>query len=263
MGRELGTPHPQTPMKLCFFRPEGQGLLHWPRVGGCRVQTNLPALSLPLLLPEHKRPSSPPGLFPGLPPPPPGSDLSPGANERPGAPRPSCSAAAPPVIKMYAVAVITGQVRLRKKVGAALRDPRSRVRALTSPAAAGKAGVGDPWPRSHQPRKRCGSRKQERPAPQPCGMAPPVTTCVLVSRLVCFHPNSRVLLAQGPARSPSVASPSRYWRRLSRHWPGVLEAFYPLTVSPMGILGTARFPSPVSLQGHQLPLAGGFPHPES
>ena len=28
------------------------------------------------------------------------------------------------VIKMYAVAVITGQVRLRKKVGAALGDPQ-------------------------------------------------------------------------------------------------------------------------------------------
>ena len=53
------------------------------------------------------------------------------------------------VIKMYVVAIITGQVRLRKKVCAALWDPQSRVRALTSPAAAGKAGVADPLPGSH------------------------------------------------------------------------------------------------------------------
>lgn len=38
------------------------------------------------------------------------------------------------VIKMYVVAIITGQVRLRKKVRAAPGTPQPRARALTSPA---------------------------------------------------------------------------------------------------------------------------------
>lgn len=105
------------------------------------------------------------------------------------------------VIKMYAVAVITGQVRLRKKVGAALGDPKSRVRALTSPAAAGKAGVGDPWPRSH-PGPRSVRERAGNDLPLPALWDGSSVARTSLSRgWFCFHPNLRVLLAQGP-RSP-------------------------------------------------------------
>ena len=213
-------------MTLLLPKPESRSCCLWLGVSGCRVQTSLPALSPPLLAPGDTRaralcPRSLPLAAAAAA----ATEMLPSGLElMNGRVLPAfllCSALL--VIKMYVMAVITGQVRLRKKVGAALGDPQSRVRALTSPAAAGKAGVGDLAPGV------CGSGLGETFPSQPCGMAPlwparPGPLVVLFSSEFARSPCAGAVLT-------SVALPSQYWRRLSEHWPGVLRAFYPLAVS--------------------------------
>ncbi|CAI9174937.1 unnamed protein product [Rangifer tarandus platyrhynchus] len=103
------------------------------------------------------------------------------------------------VIKMYVVAIITGQVRLQKRVRAALGDPQSIVCTLTSPAAIGKAGFGDqkssrPWSMW----KRVG---KDFPLPA-LWDGSSVARTSLSRGCFCFNPNLHVLLAQGPCSEP-------------------------------------------------------------
>lgn len=134
VGRGLVTPHPQTPHgDSASSKTREPKLLHLAEVGGCRYrQASLRSPCLPAPGDTSARALRPRSL-PQPPPPPPPRWPQPGANERPGAPRFLLLQRALLVIKMYAVAVITGQVRLRKKVGAALGTPspacvRSRLR---------------------------------------------------------------------------------------------------------------------------------------
>lgn len=144
-GARSGAPPPA----LCFSQHLGAEVAGCWEVGGCRVQTSLPRAlpALPALGDRATRPSSQPlAVSPGAAAaaataemPPPGLELMSGRV------LPAfllCSTLL--VIKMYVVAIITGQVRLRKKVRAALGDPSP----ACAPFSHRREGWGrDPWPR--------------------------------------------------------------------------------------------------------------------
>lgn len=221
------------------------------------------ALPAPPCSRRHKRPSSPPAVSS------PSrrrrrrrdAGLSPGANERPGAPR------------LPALQRAAGHQNVRggryHRPSEAAEEGRCGSRGPPVPRACAHVSRSrrEGWSRgplakkSSRPPERAGAG-WERPAPpSPVGWL----LCgphVLVSRLV--------LLSSEFARSPcagaaltSVALPSQYWRRLSEHWPGVLRAFYPLAVSQVSSQH-CQIPESRELAGAlSLPLTRRFPAPES